>query len=38
VNPQWAACPDCSDYVRIEAGDATAPCGCGGTVEVASYL
>jgi len=38
VNPQWAACPECSAYVRIDAGQPTVACECGGTVEVSTYL
>jgi len=38
LNDQFGTCGDCSAYVRVTPGEASAVCSCGGTVEVTSYL
>lgn len=38
VNAQFRSCPECGRYIPISAGDASATCECGGTVQVRSYL
>jgi len=38
VNQQFASCAGCGAYVPITAGETSATCECGGTVEVSSYV